>query len=446
MFAHRGEAVMRKWVLISTRSAQLGPSAMSAFPVAIAEKQTLSRPDHASRFMITRPGCVWILVESANEDPNGHMTENGKKKVPVLSLILCSRNDEYMGNSRWRLETTLNYVADQVEALGRGKEVEVLVADWGSEIPLREVLRLTPAAAQIVSFILIPPEVARSLQKDSPFPEVLALNAVARRARGEYIGRIDQDTLVGRHFLEVFFDLYDGRRHLAISLDRALLYSNRRAIPYWFAVRCPAHQHVDKFIRLLGQRCGLETLPNREFWTYAVGIWLIHRDLWTECGGYDERFIYYNWMEVEMILRLRQRYTLIDFGEMIEYDFYHLNHWNPRASLNQIRRDLGHQENTFDLDPNAPSLAYHPNSDAWGLAEFKMGVDSGLEASPPREGWFDNVVFAALVTCTRMQLMLDKTYWPWITRADKAWAALRGVHPLSWPRVLMELWARKSGR
>ena len=133
-----------------------------------------------------------------------------------------------MGNSRWRLETALNYVADQVEALGRAEDVEVLVADWGSEIPLREVLRLTPAAAGIVSFILIPPEIARPLQKDSPFPEVLALNAAARRARGTYIGQIDQDTLVGKRFLEVFFELYDGKRELSIPLDRALCLKSSR--------------------------------------------------------------------------------------------------------------------------------------------------------------------------------------------------------------------------
>jgi hypothetical protein len=49
-----------------------------------------------------------------------------------------------MGNFRWRLETTLNYVADQVEALGRTKDVKLLVADSGSDIP-RDVLRLTPS-------------------------------------------------------------------------------------------------------------------------------------------------------------------------------------------------------------------------------------------------------------------------------------------------------------
>ena len=26
----------------------------------------------------------------------------------IISLILCSRNDSYMGNSRWRLETSIN--------------------------------------------------------------------------------------------------------------------------------------------------------------------------------------------------------------------------------------------------------------------------------------------------------------------------------------------------
>src|SRR5262249_49549919 len=119
-----------------------------------------------------------------------------------LSLILCSRNDEYMGNSRWRLETTLNSLGERIHRLGRSADVEVLVADWGSDVPLADAMTLEPAAAAIVSFVTIPPGVARARQGDSPFPEVLALNAAARRARGDYIGRIDQDTLVGDWFLK----------------------------------------------------------------------------------------------------------------------------------------------------------------------------------------------------------------------------------------------------
>jgi hypothetical protein len=100
---------------------------------------------------------------------------------------------------------------DQVGALGRTKDVEVLVADWGS-FRCEMCCGSPQRPLGIVSFMLIPPETARALQKDSPFPEVFALNAAVRRATGAYIGRIDQDTLVGRRFLEVFFDLYDGER------------------------------------------------------------------------------------------------------------------------------------------------------------------------------------------------------------------------------------------
>ena len=28
---------------------------------------------------------------------------------PLISLILCSRDDSYMGNSRWKLETSINF-------------------------------------------------------------------------------------------------------------------------------------------------------------------------------------------------------------------------------------------------------------------------------------------------------------------------------------------------
>jgi hypothetical protein len=142
-----------------------------------------------------------------------------------------------MGNSPWRLETALNYVAKNVQELGREEDVEILVADWGSDVPLREVLQLGPAAARIVSFVLIPGEIARVLQKDSPFPEVLALNAAARRVNGQYIGRIDQDTLVGKRFLRSFLEMRDGDTQIGAPLDSVLLFANRRCIPYRFAVR-----------------------------------------------------------------------------------------------------------------------------------------------------------------------------------------------------------------
>jgi hypothetical protein len=282
-----------------------------------------------------------------------------------LSLILCSRNDEYMGNSRWRLQTTLNYVADHVESLGREKDVEVLVADWGSEIPLQDVLQLTPAATKITSFVLIPPDIARPLQKDSPFAEVLALNAAARRARGAYVGRIDQDTLVGRRFLELFFDLHEGRQKLEVPLDRALLFSNVRMVPYRFVVRSPSLWAVKCFLVKFGRRMKIEITSAREFYWYSVGIWLVSRNIWHACGGYDEEMLYMNGMEINMILRLLPKYPMVNLGEMTDCDFYHLEHYHPFVPR---------MSSVYRKENSQWRLDFNPNGADWGLAQYSLTI------------------------------------------------------------------------
>jgi hypothetical protein len=373
---------------------------------------------------------------------------------PILSLILCSRNDEYMGNSCWRLETTLNYVADQVVAMGRVKDVEVLVADWGSEIPLREVLRLTPAAARIVSFILIPPEIARPLQKDSPFPEVLALNAAARRANGVYIGRIDQDTLVGRRFLQVFFDLYEGKQKLEVPLESALLFSNLRMVPYRLAVHCPSTLMVEQFIERFGRNLKVEITLRAPFYYHGVGIWLLSNVLWRECGGYDEEMLYMNSMEIDMIRRLLQKYAIVNLGRIVDFDFYHLEHYHPWVPR---RSSFYRKTNRFNKD--APKGVFHPNNEKWGMVEYPLRAvpyaPPDGAAVTPRRKWrvLDEVIFSLLLLIIRTQTLCDFLSVPCIKLADvgdrwnrqwqKAWTAIRGEHPLKWPRALIKLYEKK---
>jgi hypothetical protein len=375
---------------------------------------------------------------------------NASAKEKLLTLILCSRNDEYMGNSRWRLQTTLNYVAEQVAALGNLQSVEILVADWGSDVPLQEAILLTPAAEQIVSFVYVPPAIACPLQKDSQFPEVLALNAAARRAKGEYIGRIDQDTLVGRRFFEVFFDLHAGKRRLDVALDTALLYANRRAIPYWFAVRCPGLPHVASFVHRFGCFLGVTRLRNREYWTYYVGIWLIHRRLWIECGGYDERYIYYNWMEVEMISRLLKKYTLVNLGEITDNDFYHLEHLNPRTFTG--RQNLGLRSNDhrgLGGEVSAKLDSFHPNSDSWGLLQYDVPLLPGRGGADFGARRGDVFAFAFLAANTGANLLLDtilRTRTKFTRRAAVLRDAISGKPIRRWPALLRGLWLDRRAR
>jgi hypothetical protein len=380
---------------------------------------------------------------------------------PTLSLILCSRNDQYMGNSRWRLQTTLNYVAQMAHEISREEDVEVLVADWGSEIPLREILELSPLAARMVSFILIPPEIARDLQKDSPFAEVLALNAAARRSSGEYIGRIDQDTLVGKRFFEYFFELYEGKQQLEAPLDSALLFANQRMFPYRVVICSPSLWTLEKFIGWFGRFLKIEVSPKGRFYCHGVGIWLIHRNLWNECGGYDERLIYMNAMEINMIARLMKKYKIVNLGQLVNYVFYHLEHYHPWVRRSSSTHRKINPEAIF-----AKNDILNPNGSDWGLDQYHFEKlpysPNGNKAervtfSPPTFRWLS---FTLLLVSTGAQMAWDKLIVPaivtarsfrrlydvWKRHAQRAWETVHHQPLIRWPRLLVNLWVQRKRR
>lgn len=304
--------------------------------------------------------------------------------MPALSLILCSRNDRYMGNSIWRLQTALDYVALTLAAIGRNDDVEILVTDWGSTTPLRDAVTLSEAAARMTTFITVPPETANALQQDSPFAEVVALNIAARRARGTFIGRIDQDTLVGPTFLRTFFDIADGTRVLDAPL--AMGFSNIKYIDYRVAVRCPPFTSIVWFVRAFGRRLRRQNWRSVvPFYEDAVGIWLVRRDVWDECGGYDERMIYMNAMESNMVKRLQMKYAIVDLGALCSHDFYHLEHYDPWTP----RRSSVHRKVNPHLPFSQPDTI-NPNGAGWGLPEnhFDLGparsrtTDMSLQGGP----------------------------------------------------------------
>ncbi len=385
-------------------------------------------------------------------------------KKPTLSLILCSRNDNYMGNPRWRLQTTLNYTAQVIFELGRQNDVEILVSDWGSQVPLKDAITLSPAAASLVSFIQVPVETARVLQKDSPFAEVLALNTAVRRSRGQYIGRIDQDTLVGERFFKYFFDIHAGRRQLDVPLEKALLFANRRSIPYRFAARCLPLEYIDRYVRLYAHKMPVwnqNNLTQNLFWSSYVGIWLLHRDLWDACSGYDERLIYYNWMETDMILRLKQYHPVIDLGEKTAYDFYHLEHYSP----DRYKATRPHDMRNPDMDVNGDPETIKPNPPDWGLVDYDFEIlpyphagDPAQVAAHSQAAMF-RLSFNLTLVFTNLHRGLDavqlfiykligwRIKWSlriWKQRLQIIRDSLDGRPVGAWPRLLVDMWTARQ--
>jgi hypothetical protein len=293
--------------------------------------------------------------------------------MTALSLVLCSRNDAFQGDSRWRLEMSVNAVVAHAAALGRLDDLEVVVSDWGSEEPLRDVVRLSDDARRVVRFLTVPVDLAREQQRDSRFAEVIAINAAARRAHGEYIGRIDQDTLVGRHFLEWFFAALErGDTGTGFPLDSSVMIANRRRVPYELAVRTPPAAVLRRYLAWGDRRLPQMRGNGEHYWECYVGMLLLHRRLWAQCGGYDESFIHYSYMEFDLFLRLASRYAGVDLGRIVDTDFYHLDHLPAWRSW----RVQSRTNNTVIRTLEAPPPEFCPTGPDWGL------VRSGLELEP----------------------------------------------------------------
>jgi len=329
----------------------------------------------------------------------------------ILSLILCSRNDSYMGNARWRLETTINQTLHHAKEAGFLNEIEILVSDWGSEKPLRNVLSLIDEAENRVYFLEIPPKVAAKEQKDSKFAEVIALNSVARRANGDFIGRIDNDTIIGKDFFIRFFSLIKNSTNLYFKLDDAFLFVERRSVPYRFSSKSYPLSNVELFLHLFGKILTIESARQygKPFWWSPVGIMLFHKDIWHACRGYDEKLLYWGWMEGDIALRLRQKHHLIDFKDHVGNFFFHLEHYpNLTAYKDRNGPATPRKKNQVTTE----KLEFAPNKKNWGLAEYELElvtykskiVENYKSPNSHSSRWLH---FSVTVACLPFKLLLD---------------------------------------
>ncbi len=299
-----------------------------------------------------------------------------------------------MGEPMWRLGTSISFLAEQVFAEGRESQVEVVVADWGSEIPISEVIELTPKAVELTKFIHIRPDLAQALQQDSPFAEVYALNAAAKRSQGLFIGRIDQDTLVTADFIKDFFDAYEKRREFGFDLNNSYMFAARKQLPYSFVEKKPGLGDLASSIKHFAKWTFSEELKFCH-WASPVGILMMHRNMWDDVGGYDERLIYYWFMDVDLGTRLIRKYPIVNIGQVFGYHFFHLEHIRPGFKFRHSHRKLNPEwSKSFDK----PVL--NPNGKGWGLANEKLPINTVLSS-------------AAVEATYQEEILLNRAYW-WV--------------------------------
>jgi hypothetical protein len=255
-----------------------------------------------------------------------------------ISYLIASRNDHFCGNPMDRLRLVLKRVLEV------GEDFEVIVADWGSDVPIYEVMKGQLPATGKIRFLHISNNITGKIP--TPFSEVHALNAAVRRSRGIFAGRIDQDTLIGKRFsgwVTHVLDAEDRRAYFSMRRDlkRGETAVNADA-PVWQG--CPADwEHY-----LIG----------------AVGILLAPRRLWHWTRGYDERLVLRNHMEHDLCMRFGNLTGLRNLGAILDCDFYHL--WHEEAA-----GAAANPQKTLDQLANDAKQNLRANDENWGLGAME---------------------------------------------------------------------------
>lgn len=239
-----------------------------------------------------------------------------------LTLILATRNDRYNGDPMARLRTSLGRTLANAEAAGLSPgRLEVIVCDWGSEEPVKNVVPPHPAVRHIHV------AKAKADSYETPFYETKALNLAARGACGHWVGRVDQDTIVGRRF----FEWYGAGK----AQPGCVYFSPRRQLPDGVMEEQDGNNHNDP--------------PTRTAYDSAVGIFMMEREVWHRHRGYCEAMRHFNHMEVEFLTRLEREHPIRFFAPEIDMPFYHL--WHGRQDADRRKQN---------------KLTPVPNGEDWG--------------------------------------------------------------------------------
>ena len=296
--------------------------------------------------------------------------------MPLLTLNVGARNDTYLGDFKWRFSTMLNFLGKSVAAIGRQADIEVRVIDWNSDVPLHRVLTLCPEADAITEFLVVPPEIAVPAQRDAAFPIPIVHNVGIRHARGEYIGATDSDILFTPAMLLSLFAVLEGRIP-QFPLTRSMMVALRRHLPHAQVVQQPRLQELQDYIDRNHTLLPFE--PPYVGTGVPAAYVMMHRDRWYECGGYDEQFIHWGWMDADLVLRIAQQYPLIylnNFGVTP----VHMEHYAKRdyKEMKRFRK--------FNSPNDMPQFV--ANDDNWGLAghpltHYRAEIVRDADADPP---------------------------------------------------------------
>ncbi|MCX5695177.1 MAG: hypothetical protein NTW18_00725 [Candidatus Omnitrophica bacterium] len=278
-----------------------------------------------------------------------------------LSLVTTNRNDSYMGNSNYRLEVSINYLAEQLAYLDKLDDVEYIIVDWGSKQPLHSVLNLSDNAKKITRFILVPVSLAEKIKAKSDFPAAMAFNIGIRRSRGDLVTISPADTIFPAKLLDKVLSPGHNSKN-KINSDESLFVFARKNIPMEIVNR---KFNVNELTEFIDKNNELLVIKNVNPYLFSgTGVLIMRRSLWFECHAFDEKILHWGWNDIDLCLRVRLRYPVKNMSKEWDSYVYHLDHYPVGFNHEKIAQPVLNQ--------------FAVNTERWGF------LDHGFEEFPSK--------------------------------------------------------------
>jgi len=283
---------------------------------------------------------------------------------PLLSILMAGRDDDYMPDFRYRLTTTLDFIATNLARLGQLNRVEMLVVDWGSRVPLSETVEPSPEAASISRFLYVPPTLIRGLQDGrDDFNSSLSFNIALRRARGEFVSVSGADVLLTSPALDALLGLLGGKLTVPLDVRRTYFLCRRYHVPWQFVNRQPTLDQWDRHLLLHAGEYDKDrgaVFGNSS----GAGALLMSREMWHEVRGLDERLGGWGHNDIELGLRINQTHPWID-----------LSYWGIAMFHMQHQPGEGKRATAIEnwmANPRIHSIKSKANCENWGLPDTNL--------------------------------------------------------------------------
>lgn len=165
--------------------------------------------------------------------------------------------------------------------------------------------------------------------------------------------------------------------------------------------------------------------------------------------------IYMNDTEINMITRLlMNKHEVVNLGKLIDYDFYHLEHYHPMA----LRSSSTHRKVNPEQPFSRPE-SMNPNGREWGFIQYpfeKLTISLQvnkfeiINSHPSLCKW---IGFVFLVTSSEIQITWDqivKALWTagtlWRRRISVARETVHQQPLINWPQLLISHWISKKNQ